>query len=266
MDIIDSLISNLYEQSFYNGTMINPTRFFILHYIASNETLRAKYSLLEIFYYVYCLYSDNPEIAHRHPNIEIRNILKYGSTPIKQEVIQAIKNWIDDSSRSVILLEGNNLIINMDETNYSDDLSYLKIVIEQHFKNTYHVNFPKFMPITGSDLDIHSFGKGPYRNRVLYDMQYCVCCDEYRLDKLSAVHILNDNESPLKESREDRNNGVILCDIHAEEYLHNRFKFNEKGKIINISSSFIQRHMRISDKLLNSKRLEYFKINSQKKE
>jgi len=134
MDIIDKLINGLYEQEFYNGTIINPTRFFILHYISSMKSLVHRYDISDISYYVYCLYADNPELAGRHPNVEIRNVLRYGSSPIKQEILNAVKNWNDDSKQSAILCDSCHLWIPFSDDEYSDDLEYLKTVIEEHCK------------------------------------------------------------------------------------------------------------------------------------
>lgn len=257
MDIIDRLINGLYEQSFYNGTIINPTRFFILHYISCLSNLVPCFNLSDVSYYVYCLYADNPEIAVRHPNVEIRNILKYGSSPVKDEVVQAIKNWNDDTDSLVISCDTRHIRLHYLDEEFSNDLAYLQTVIEEHFKNTFHISFPKKLCACGNDNDITVFGKSSFRNHVLFDMQYCVCCDACNLNDLVAVHILQDDESENVDSREDKNNGLIMCSLHAEEYLHKRFSFDDKGKMINHSSSFVQKNMRLGIGILSAKRREY---------
>ena len=46
--------------------------------------------------------------------------------------------------------------------------------------------------VEGEDTDLKYFGQGAFRNHLMEEMQYCVCCDEYNINKLHAVHILPD--------------------------------------------------------------------------
>jgi len=95
-------------------------------------------------------------------------------------------------------------------------------------------------------------------------MQYCVCCDACNLDDLYAVHILRDEDSTDLTSRDDKENGLIMCSVHAEEYLHGRFSFDPNGKVINHASSYVQKNMRIGIGLLSQKRRKYLEIANKK--
>lgn len=260
MDIIDQIIGELYSQSFYEGSMMNPTRFFILDFLYADGKLHPKYKLSEICYHAYCLYCDNQSIASRHANVQIRNLQKYGLEVIKGEVLSSIKDWIDDAPKSIISFDNSHLYLEPFFEPNMDDVDYLKEVAEDHFKKVFKMPFPRIKEPTGIDTDIEVFGKGPYFKHLLSEMQYCVCCDEYHIDKLVAVHILEDSKSlNINESRLSNDNGLVMCSVHAQEYLHGRFYFDSRGKVVNRSSSLINKNMRIGVSLLTEKRKAFLK-------
>lgn len=260
MDCIDKFLQDIHSQRFYNGTLINPTRFFILAAILKGNSLQRKYSKREIETIVYRYFADNASISSRHPRLEIRNIAKYGVGIIKEEVKGALNTWEEEASEGFLHSDLTSVYLEIEnEVDYSADVDYLWMVIEELFKKTYHIEFPKLLPIEGEDTDLKNFGQGAFRNHLMEEMQYCVCCDEYNLNKLYAVHILPDALSDNTFSRESISNGLLLCYEHAQEYLHGRFLFDENGRVINKSSSLIHRNMRLSKKLMTDERKSFLK-------
>ena len=258
MDCIDRFLQDIHSQRFYNGTLINPTRFFILAAMLKGDNLRQKYSKREIESIVYRYYADNTIISSRHPRLEIRSITKYGINIIKEEVKNALSTWEEEASEGFLTSDLTSIFLDIENgVDYSADIDYLWMVIEELFKKTYHFEFPTFLPINGEDTDLNFFGQGAFRNHLMEEMQYCVCCDEYNIKRLHAVHILPDELSKDTTSRESISNGILLCYEHAQEYLHKRFFFDSNGKIVNLSSSLVHRNMRLSRKLMTKERQEF---------
>ena len=258
MDCIDRFLQDIHSQRFYNGTLINPTRFFVIAAILKGNNLQRKYSKREIESVVYRYFADNTSISSRHPRLEIRNIAKYGVNIIKEEVKNAINTWEEEASEGFLTSDLTSVYLDIESNaDYSADVDYLWMVIEELFKKTYHLEFPTFLPIEGEDTDLKYFGQGAFRNHLMEEMQYCVCCDEYNINKLHAVHILPDALSEDITSRESISNGLLLCYEHAQEYLHKRFFFDSSGRIVNLSSSLVHRNMRLSRKLMTKERQEY---------
>lgn len=266
MDCIDKFLQDIHSQRFYNGTLINPTRFFMMAALLKGGTLKRKYSKREIETIIYRYFADNPIISARHPRLEIRNIAKYGIAIIKDELKSALTTWEEEATGKFLHADLTTIYLDIDEnTDYSADVDYLWMVIEELFKKTYRLDFPTILPIEGLDSDVCTFGQGAYRNHLMEEVQYCVCCDEYNLKKLHAVHILADHLSDEEESRESISNGLLLCYEHAQEYLHGRFYFDENGRVVNISSSLVHKNMRLSQKLLTEERKYYLKKSIEKK-
>ena len=258
MDCIDKFLQDIHAQRFYDGTLINPTRFFIVAALLNSGTLLRKYSKREIETVVYRYYADNPSIASRHPRLEIRNIAKYGLSVIKEELKLALETWQQEATEGILTSDLTSIYVSIDEnTDYSADADYLWMVIEELFKKTYHTDFPQILPIEGADTDLVQFGQGAYRNHLMEEVQYCVCCDEYSIKKLHAIHILPDAYSEDTSSREAISNGLLMCYEHAQEYLHGRFYFDVNGRIVNVSSSLVHRNMRLSQTLLTEERKVY---------
>lgn len=261
MDCIDCFLQDIHSQRFYNGTLINPTRFFVIAAILKNGSLPTKYPKHEIESVVFRYYADNPNIAARHPRLEIRNIVKYGISVIKEEVKAALLTWQTEAEGGFLTTDTTFVHLAIDaEVDYSADVDYLWMVLEELFKKTYHIEFPTITPIEGNDTDLSIFGQGPYRSHLMEEMQYCVCCDEYSVGKLYAIHILPDEYSSDSTSRESISNGLLLCYEHAQEYLHKRFYFSEDGKVVNRSSSLVHRNMRLGIKLLTEERKKYLSM------
>lgn len=261
MDCIDRFLQDIHAQRFYNGTLINPTRFFILAAILKSGKLPPKKAKREIETIVYRYYADNPLLSARHPRLEIRNIVKYGISVIKEEVKSALETWQSEAEEGFLKVEQTSVCLDIDpEVDYSADVDYLWMVIEEVFKKTYHLDFPSIQPIEGNDTDLIAFGQGTFRSHLMEEMQYCVCCDEYNVKKLYAVHIVPDEISLDQSSREAIANGLLMCYEHAQEYLHKRFYFSPSGRVINCSSSLIHKNMRLGLKLLSDDRKEYLAI------
>ena len=258
MDCIDKFLQDIHAQRFYSGTLINPTRFFILAAILKNDKLLPKVSKREIETVVYRYYADNPTVAARHPRLEIRNIAKYGISVIKDEVKAALATWQSEAEEQFLTADLTYIHLDIEEgVDYSSDIDYLWMVVEELFRKTYHIDFPEISPIEGVDTDLSTFGQGAFRSHLMEEMQYCVCCDEYNINKLYAVHILPDHLSEDSSSREAIDNGLLLCYEHAQEYLHKRFYFASSGRIVNISSSLVHKNMRLSLKLLTEERKKH---------
>ncbi len=264
MDCIDRLLKDIHSQRFYNGTLINPTRFFVLATIFKAGQLYKKYSKREIETAIYRYYTDNPAIASRHPRIEIRNLPKHGISVIKEELKSALDTWSEESTEGILHSDFMHIYLDIDDSDYTADAEYLWMVIEELFKKTYHIEFPALQPIFGDDTDLDVFGRGAYRNYVMEEIQYCVCCDEYDSKRLYAVHILPDELSEDPLSRKKIANGLIMCYEHAQEYLHKRFYFNSSGRIVNLSSSLVHKNMRLSQRLLTDERTHYLGMYEEK--
>ena len=258
MDCIDQFLQDIHAQHFYDGTLINPTRFFMLAAMLNSGALLGRYSKRQIETTVYRYYADNQSLASRHPRSEIRNITQYGSSVIKEELKLALETWQQEATQGFLTADLTSIYLHIDEnTDYRRDVDYLWMVIEELFKKTYHLDFPRISPIEGADTDLVQFGQGAYRNHLMEEVQYCVCCDAYNLKKLHAIHILPDAWSDDPASRESIGNGLLMCYEHAQEYLHKRFYFDRNGRIVNVSSSLVHKHMRLSQKLLTGERKSY---------
>lgn len=264
MDIIDIFIQDLYAQMFYNGTFINPTRFFIIAALIQDGEFKKCYTRQEIEKVVFEFYADNDDIAKRHPRNEIRNIKKHGIDIIKEELQVALDNWVSEAKSDFLSFDLKNIYLKVNG-GHSEDIPYVQMILEELFNKTFHCTFPFIGLIVGEDQNIDVFGNGPYKNHLTAEMQYCVCCDEYNLERLVAVHILCDKDSAINDSRIDVNNGLLMCREHAQEYLHGRFYFNEQGKVVNVSSCIIQKNMRLGRTLLTEKRKKYLKEAYKKK-
>lgn len=264
MDIIDVFVQDLYAQMFYNGTFINPTRFFIVAALIKHGEFKNCYTRQEIEKDIFDFYADNDDIAKRHPRVEIRNIKRYGIDIIKDELQVALENWVSEARSDFLRYDLKNIYLKV-EADHSSDMPYIQMILEEFFNKTFHCQFPAVGIIIGDDQNIETFGSGTFKNHLSAEMQYCVCCDEYNLDRLVAVHILSDEESLIKDSRTDVNNGLLMCREHAQEYLRGRFYFDEQGKVVNVSSCLIQKNMRLGRALLTEKRKMYLQEAYKKK-
>ena len=181
---------------------------------------------------------------------------------IKEELQAALEIWDKESKNHSIRFDLTHIWVDL-SPNDVDSIPYIKMVLEELFKKVFHINYPRIQEVIGTDNDIYTFGSGAYKNHLTAEMQYCVCCDEYALTNLVAVHIVADKDSQDSKSRDDTSNGLLMCKEHAQEYLHGRFYFDENGKVVNIKSCLVQKNMRLGVKLLTPERRKYLKESTQ---
>ena len=92
-----------------------------------------------------------------------------------------------------------------------------------------------------------------FKNRVMENCKYCVCCDEINPDLLTAVHI------DLSDNLTDENNSLVLCDTHARKYFEKEFVFLKSGKIkINRKSGTLDERMHLARNLVILKKKYLF--------
>lgn len=233
----------------------NPTRIVILcSFIDNCFDKEFKINKNYIKEYIYCYYIVNKEIAKYNPNLAIRFIPKYGINDFDEILDEELKDW-DSNSKNHIL-------------KFDDEYIYLGFEINESIANNFKIigNMlmekyfnKKFIPpfILGekeliNDETLLPFGKSNFFYLAMEDMQYCPLCENANMDELYAVHILPSKYCTLEEQK-DKNNSMLLCKSHAEDYINKKFYFDKRGFVKNISSSLVNEKMHIDLKLRKKK-------------
>lgn len=235
-------------------TQKDPTKVLLIYYFLENDGFNRTCLISDVNKYIYRFYIDNQDIAKKHPSIVINNISHYGTNDILFFTKQALGEWKNDFKDGCLEYDDENIFVTIKDIN-EDTLIYTKNIADmlyQKFTNNvynYDVNLTELKEIRNFDLE--KINKSRLKNRVLEDIQYCVCCDEE--NDLMIINLSNDANGII-----DKNNYVTVCKKHYELFLNGYFKFNDIGYIIiNKTSKELNEKMHISNFILNNKRREY---------
>lgn len=242
MDRERAFFQDIMLQQFSVGTFYNPTRFIMLYAMLKDGKFKSKYTFSELVSLIFDAYCDNPHVAIHHPNLEIRKIPLFGKEAVKKDLTEALKDWFRYSKSDVLLFDGYSILFELDDSDAHISVQTKKILdvlFLKNFKTKFNGYTSLDKNILLEDTDLSLFGKSKYRDRVFADMQFCPLCEECSLDKLYVVHILPSKFCQHYEQMEDVNNGLILCQEHAQEYLDGNIYFDERGRLISLHNSNI---------------------------
>lgn len=240
------------------------TRIILLYALTSSNEIQPVYKKRNILEYIYRTYSDNSQLASVNPNAKIRNIKRYGLSDIKGILEQALDEWKTYAQNQILFSDDRYIYISIEENNDNKALAkytlqVTKMLQKKYFSMIFDTPHQLDLDVCKKDSDIEKFGKSLYRNRVFEDIQYCPLCEETNIENLVAVHILPAEYCQLDEEIVDKNNGLIMCREHANDYLQKKFVFKENGFVENIGSQIVDNYMHLSLEVKNKKRRTYIK-------
>ena len=254
---------DMMSQTYNEEICFNPSKLFLLQHISKNGTINDKYKIYDFQRYLYRIYSDNPEVAARHPSYIIRKINTYGVKDLEEMAIDTLKMWIRDAKNGVLKCSSKFFWLDI-EQDKSEEIAQNTM----HFATImYQKKFGGKIPDISldwdenelyQDHDLDNFGKGKFLRRVLEDIQYCPICEQIGQDNLYCIHIFEKNMGAELEELEDKNNGLVFCKKHAQQYIDNKFYFDEMGFAKNICDSDVEPGMHLSFVVRNTKRKKYF--------
>ena len=221
------------------------TKLLLLYYLIDYNLINSEFTIKSFSKYVYRFYSDNPEYAKCHPSIVINNIGHYGVDDIVPFVKQELEEWKKQNNESCLVINNNKLIV-LIENNDNKLYAFTKSIADMlfiKFTNTkfdYKEEISELNNLTQYDLDYINSTR--LVNRILENMQYCVCCD--KLDDLKVVN-LSDNIELIN----NYDNYVLVCHTHFELYKEGYYKFDKNGHIL-----IVKQHPLINSKMHISKK------------
>lgn len=242
-EFIEDAMSQIFLVS--NG-YYNPTRIVILFSIIDIGACDNKIKKEDVVEYIYRYYIVNSEIAKHNPNLSIRVIPKYGINDFLEILDQELTDWDSNSKNHILKYDSNYIYINFD----IDELAKnnIKIIgnmlMEKYFNKKFEYPFSLDDDEIKADEQLLPFGKSNYFYVALEDMQYCPLCENTLIDDLYVVHILPSKYCST-EGMSDKNNSIILCKNHAEDYVNKKFYFNARGFVQNISSEIVNEKMHL---------------------
>lgn len=250
-------------QTFALGTFYNPTRFVMLYGMLSSGKFKKIYTKMELVDYIFRAYCANKGIASHHPKIEIRKVPFFGIDIFYKELEEALIEWMHDSKNNILTFDSKNVYLNIDDNGYVTEYveKILKVLFPKYFGVEYHTLESIDDSLLLKDKDLNIFGKSFYRDIVLADMQYCVLCDDCNVDNLYAVHIVNSDDTNDINTLSDKNNGLIMCKQHAEEFNNKEILLEDRGKFIFLNSSEMTQNMRLPSKIYLSRKEYIIKKN-----
>lgn len=253
MKTANELYQDIMLQKFSVGSYFNPSRYFILYLMVKDGVLYPKYNINDIALGLFELYSVNQDIAKRHPKLEIRNAPFFGLKAFFDEVKEALYDWKKDATNNTVVFDGKALLFDVDIMDSSIAM-HIQTVLKVLLLKNFGIKTMKNPNCDCSNLDdtcIDIFGKCEYRNKLFADAQYCVLCDEVGEKSLYAVHILPRKYSTIEEAN-DSNNGLLMCREHAIDYIAEKFYFDDRGRVVNLSAESVCEGMRLPIKICRS--------------
>ena len=258
----DAWIKDIMTQKFLNSDL---SRLIMLRAFTEEEKICDIYRKARILEYMYRVYSDYPQTSIINPDARIRNIHRYGISDIKYILEKALEEWKGYAANDILLFDDRYIYLK----DIGDDKKELGKVTRQvcDMLATKYFSIRLLEPMQldeyecAQDTNTETFGVSLFRNRVFEDIQYCPLCEEVQIDKLRAVHILPAKYCDSSDEFLDKNNGMIFCKEHAEEYLSGKFWFKESGFIKNNGSQIVSEQMHLSIRVKNKKRRKYIMKN-----
>lgn len=233
----------------------------MLRAMVKDGKLYGAYKKSDIMEYIYRVYSDHEYIREIHPDARIRNINRYGISDIRYILEDALHEWQENATNNTLLCDERYIYIK-DVNESGEELAKFTLQLSNMLLKKYFsidVKDPVYLQpsVCVDDGDIEVFGKSLYRNRVFEDVQYCPLCEEIDTNMLRVVHILPSRYCESDAELLDKNNGMIMCLEHAEDYLNGRFWFEENGFVYNKDSDIVNEKMHLAIQIKNRKRREF---------
>ena len=253
-------IQDIMQQKFLDSDL---TRLIMLNFFVKDDTLKTKYLKYDLLTYIYRTYMDNDSLSSINPSIKVKNIRKFGVTDFKDILDKALFEWDKYASNTTLQYDDLYLYIVIDASDGATIVNNTKKVIKMLNRKYFSITIESPKEITESDIYNDNknglFYSGLFKDRVLEDIQYCPLCEETDLTKLCAVHILPMDSCNSSEII-DKNNGILLCEEHAKEYIAGKFKLDDNGYVINNCSSIVNEKMHLNIQVKKSKKY-YLKKN-----
>lgn len=187
---------------------------------------------------------------------------------IDTHVFVALINELGGKARIInekLILDMRNICVHT--MNIENDFSIKAVPITKNISHMFQTKYFIFDYRDPIKLDPNEliddknpdvFGKSIYRNRVFEDMQYCQICEETKTSNLFCVHIVPANYCTDEEIT-DKNNGLIMCKKHFEDYIDRKFLFKENGFIKLLKPCNINDKTHLSVRVKNIKRRFFLK-------
>lgn len=253
---MEKWIQDFLSQQFLNSDI---TRLILVDALFALKNHSGKYYKKDIAQYIYQIYSDYPTIALHHPNNKIQNIWYYGVDDIRPILDNALLEWSTYANNDSLTYNEHFVFFQVD-TEDDKIFDYTQKISNMLKKKHFNLNFGLPLNIDMNDAikENESFSKGVFMHRVLEDMQYCPICEETKKEQLCAIHILPSylcNHSELI----DKNNGLIMCLKHANDYKNGLFYFDERGFIKKTKTNEIDDRVHLSLSIRNKIRTSFIK-------
>lgn len=254
----EAWIKDIMTQKFLNSDL---SRLLMLRAFTAEETICDIYRKARILEYMYRIYSDYPETRSINPDARIRNIHRYGISDVKYILDKALEEWKGYAANEILVFDDRYIYLKDVGEDKKELGKITRQVCDMLATKYFSIHLQEPMKLDenecAQDTDTEIFGVGLYRNRVFEDIQYCPLCEEVQIEKLRAVHILPARFCESSVEYLDKNNGMIFCKEHAEDYISGKFLFNEMGFVSNINSSIVDDKMHLAIHVKKRQRREY---------
>ena len=252
-------------QTYNEDVCFNPSKLLLLQFIARTGHIKDYYLIHDFQRYLYRVYSDNPDVAIKHPSYVVRKIHTYGVSDLEDLAFDTLNLWKRDSKNGILKYGKRKFVLDVDLNDEQDIASntsrFAKMMYQRKFKGVIpEVNDSWDIDELQNDHNLDGFGKGRFLNRVLEDIQYCPICEQIGEKNLYAVHIFEYEMGASEEQLTDHNNGLLFCKKHAMQYLDNKFYFDEFGFAHNIDNSDVEQGMHLSFSVRNLERKKYIML------
>lgn len=226
------------------------SKILLIYYLIKENGFNKKIKILDLNRFIYRFYIDNIEFAKLHPSIIVNSLCHYGVKDLMPFTKQALEEWKNDYKNGCLNYDEQYFWVTIEDYN-EKVLAYTKKITDMLFlKSTNHQfdyddEIEKF-----NDYDLEIINESRMKNRVLEDMQYCVCCDD--IGDLKLINISNDIKYiNIKE------NYLTVCINHYNLFKDKYFNINSTGylNIIKVHP-LINKKMHISNYIINEKRKE----------
>lgn len=250
------------SQKHYEDLCFNPSKLFLMQYLANSNPITSVHKIRDFQVFLYRIYADNPEIAKKHPSYIVRNLGKYGIKDLEELVNDTLDSWVRDAKNGVLIKGADSFAVQVDIADSDDVTKNTYRLCKMLYKKLYSGNLPEIQDsdkeiINLNDEDIATFGNSAYKKRVLEDYQYCPICEELDTEKLYCVHILSKKHGATENELCDKANGLLFCKKHAEQYIQEKFYFDELGFAHNIDESDVEIGMHLSFSIRTPARKKY---------
>lgn len=224
------------------------SKILLIFYILKENGFNKENSIVHLNEYIYRFYIDNPDLAKLHPSVIVNSISHYGIKDLIPFTKQALEEWKNDFNDGCLSYNDMYFSVSINDMD-EDTLKYTYNVAQMLYTKATGKNFDYTDEIEKiEEYNLEIINNSRMKNRVLEDIQYCVCCDE--LNDLYIINISN-NEEYLT----NKFNYVPVCKKHYELFKQGYYNFNTNGYINIIKTSeILHNKMHISNSVLNENR------------